>query len=261
MLSKRFIEHVRRQNWSAALLDFLIVVLGIWTALWVGEWAEQRSKLQDLERLEARLEAPLDTLYRIAHERVALSECRVSRHQELSELLSQDDPVWPGSIGAYDASNSAFNRAFPEVVRSPIRSWLSPVWEEEFGRGSFDAMAAERRSFVASLRVYMKTNEEWQFSSLEKQAQLQALYKSAAISADKRWHFHSILTELDYESALLELASQRIIQLIENNQYATLTRESKQAIAKLVNQRITEARQVYGDCVIDADLSGLELEQ
>lgn len=42
MLFRRFRKHVENQDWFAVAVDFLIVVLGIFAALQVGNWNEER---------------------------------------------------------------------------------------------------------------------------------------------------------------------------------------------------------------------------
>ena len=42
MLLRRFIEHVKDQNWSAVGLDFVIVVLGVFIGIQVSNWNDVR---------------------------------------------------------------------------------------------------------------------------------------------------------------------------------------------------------------------------
>ena len=42
MLLRRFIEHVRIQNWVAIALDLIVVVVGVFIAFQVERWYEQR---------------------------------------------------------------------------------------------------------------------------------------------------------------------------------------------------------------------------
>ena len=42
MLLRRFIEHVKDQNWSAVDLDFVIVVLGVFIGIQVSNWNDVR---------------------------------------------------------------------------------------------------------------------------------------------------------------------------------------------------------------------------
>ena len=50
MLLRRYIEHVREQNWFAVAIDFLIVVFGVYIGLQTQEWSAQR----DLDALEVQ---------------------------------------------------------------------------------------------------------------------------------------------------------------------------------------------------------------
>lgn len=43
MILRRFIEHVKAQNWTAVALDFIIVVLGVFVGLQVSNWNDARS--------------------------------------------------------------------------------------------------------------------------------------------------------------------------------------------------------------------------
>lgn len=46
MLLRRVIEHVRTQNWTAILIDFAIVVMGVYLGLQVQEWGNSRADRQ-----------------------------------------------------------------------------------------------------------------------------------------------------------------------------------------------------------------------
>ena len=52
MLLRRITEHVREQNWFAVVLDFLIVVVGIYVGLQVDNWNEDRkSRIEEQDYL------------------------------------------------------------------------------------------------------------------------------------------------------------------------------------------------------------------
>jgi len=43
MILRRMIEHVRTQNWTAVFLDFVIVVVGVFMGIQLGNWNEARA--------------------------------------------------------------------------------------------------------------------------------------------------------------------------------------------------------------------------
>jgi len=42
MILRRVIEHVRTQNWTAIAIDFVIVVVGVFMGIQLGNWNEAR---------------------------------------------------------------------------------------------------------------------------------------------------------------------------------------------------------------------------
>ena len=50
MLLRRTIKHLRDQNWAAVVLEFMLIVLGIFVALQANNWNEARKSKHD-ERL------------------------------------------------------------------------------------------------------------------------------------------------------------------------------------------------------------------
>ena len=55
MLLRRIIEHVKTQNWTAVALDFVIVVVGVFMGLQLGNWNEHRIDQQRAENYLERL--------------------------------------------------------------------------------------------------------------------------------------------------------------------------------------------------------------
>lgn len=46
MVLRRVIEHVKDQNWTAVVLDFFIVVVGILIASQIAQWNDDRKTRQ-----------------------------------------------------------------------------------------------------------------------------------------------------------------------------------------------------------------------
>jgi hypothetical protein len=68
MLLSRVIDHVKAQNWTAVVLDFVIVVVGILIAFQITNWNERRSEKARatayLERLDDDLASDIDKYQR-----------------------------------------------------------------------------------------------------------------------------------------------------------------------------------------------------
>ena len=63
MLVKRIAEHIRRQDWTAVAIEFLIVVIGIYAAFELDRWrdleAERRANKNFIRMLSLELEEKL----------------------------------------------------------------------------------------------------------------------------------------------------------------------------------------------------------
>lgn len=60
MLLRRVVEHVRTQNWTAVLIDFAIVVIGVYLGLQVQEWSNSRADRQRETQIIADMLADLE---------------------------------------------------------------------------------------------------------------------------------------------------------------------------------------------------------
>lgn len=80
MLLRRFIEHVRTQNWFAVGLDVCVVIVGIFLGMQVTEWNENRKTAETSGFIHQKLIEDFTTIKEQA-------EFRVSFHQERTEDL------------------------------------------------------------------------------------------------------------------------------------------------------------------------------
>jgi hypothetical protein len=64
MLLRRVVEHVRKQEWTAVAIDFVIVVVGVFIGIQAANWnearADQARSVSYLERIHSDLEADVE---------------------------------------------------------------------------------------------------------------------------------------------------------------------------------------------------------
>lgn len=49
MILRRFMKHVEAQNWFAVGLDVLVVILGVYIGIYLGELADERTTRIDVQ--------------------------------------------------------------------------------------------------------------------------------------------------------------------------------------------------------------------
>ena len=75
MLLRRLTEHVKNENWFAVFVDFLIVVMGVFLGIQIGNWNDARNNQQNydqaIERFRAEIATNLRTLDDIERSAIA----------------------------------------------------------------------------------------------------------------------------------------------------------------------------------------------
>jgi hypothetical protein len=65
VLLRRIIEYLKKQNWTAILLEFVIVVIGVFVGLQAQEWSAEREDRQRLERIVTALKVDMEDARRV----------------------------------------------------------------------------------------------------------------------------------------------------------------------------------------------------
>jgi hypothetical protein len=93
MLVRRIIERARAQDWSAVLLEFVIVVIGVFIGLQVQEWstarAERSAERAAIERLIVEYE---QNLVLLADDRARTEKAHAATARLLSMIAPEPDP-------------------------------------------------------------------------------------------------------------------------------------------------------------------------
>jgi hypothetical protein len=106
MLLRRVIEHLRKQEWTAIAIDFVIVVVGVFVGLQVSNWNEARANRGIVDRHLAEIVEDLDS------------------HLALHDALYGSALA---RIAAVDyIYEHAFNRELPRTLVLSTESWDAP---------------------------------------------------------------------------------------------------------------------------------------
>ena len=135
MLLRRIVEHVKTQNWTAVILDLLIVVVGVFIGIQAANWNDERQastqRAKSLDRLHAEAELSVARL-RFVHQYFQRSvEARASVLRKAAdgniEAVEQEEAVLAVNYLAF----------FPAV--SPPRS----VYDEVISAGQYSDLGDE----------------------------------------------------------------------------------------------------------------------
>ena len=149
MLLRKVTMHVREQNWTAVLIDFVIVVVGVFVGLQVQDWNEFRKDRSEEQQLLIRLleetELLLDT-----HEQ-ELAHFRIR-----AEVLMSVNPI----LFSQAPSRVMTDRECMQVTFSHVQRRATdelPVLDEILRTGRFSLLQEPR--ITVNLRTYLLRRE------------------------------------------------------------------------------------------------------
>ncbi|MGD9800676.1 MAG: hypothetical protein AB7F91_06165 [Parvularculaceae bacterium] len=163
MILRRVIEHVKKQEWTAVFIDFLIVVVGVFIGIQVSNWNEGR---QDRET---------ETLYlvRLAQELSDMepkAEAAFAEVSELNELIAEVRDYFATGVGG-ESLNSAHCSA---IARSHIFDgviFYPPTIKELISTGRI--VLVRDPDLRTAILAFDQTNEE--ISQLREDIQIDRL--------------------------------------------------------------------------------------
>jgi hypothetical protein len=154
MLLRRVIQHLRKQEWMAVAIDFVIVVVGVFVGLQVNDWgAAQAAKRRGddyVERLSRDMEKDLASRRNL----VAYYDAVYESAERTNALLRQSSPDPTALVvSAYRATEYAYmaptRSTWDEVVssgdidllpRAAVEGGLSDYFADDTARNAMEAM-------------------------------------------------------------------------------------------------------------------------
>ena len=123
MILRRLNQHVRDQNWIAVGLDFLIVILGVFIGIQLGNWNTNRLETARAEANMGRLQEEAEHVVAYWQDQVNSSSAFKTAQRAL--LLALEDGKVPA--GQEDAIEVAFQSLFFYPANNPPRAVLDEL--------------------------------------------------------------------------------------------------------------------------------------
>jgi hypothetical protein len=118
MLLRRITEHVKAQNWVAVVLDFAIVVVGVFVGLQVSNWNEARQLQNEEYTTLVRLQREAEDIVAFWQEYIFFSKQMNNNRRRLLEVLARGQ-MSEGERGEID---DAFMRLGHYPANNPPRT-------------------------------------------------------------------------------------------------------------------------------------------
>jgi hypothetical protein len=154
---RRFPEHVRRQDWFAVVLDFVVVVLGIFIALQADQWREDRTFAHAETLYLQRLHEDLSGF--VSDSRPTVSFLRENR----AGVAHVNQSLAAGKI--VDDDSELFERGIIYVAHLPTVTANRSAYDEMVSSGMFARLKSEAvRRAISQLYAAqdgIQTNFSW----------------------------------------------------------------------------------------------------
>ena len=166
MLLRRVIAHLRKQEWTAIAIDFLIVVIGVFVATQVADWNASRRDRQVEHALLERLHIETRELLAITREELRVHRERVAPSVTVNPVLFSQEPARPLTIRECEwiAGSHVYRRPTDEL----------PVLDEMLATGQFNLI--EDQEVKERLRKYIMFRERERGNHAERTGELFRLY-------------------------------------------------------------------------------------
>jgi len=148
MILRRVIEHVKKQEWTAIALDFVIVVMGVFIGIQVANWNDARIERRIQTSILERLVTDFRSIESEALDALKIADSRMKMLDELAQSLSAD------RAAIADVANIE-KLLWGLTIKSPVRG--SATYEELLSAGRLDLLSSS--DLRDALSVYARNRE------------------------------------------------------------------------------------------------------
>jgi len=149
VLLRRVTQHIKTQNWFAVLVDFLIVVVGVFVGLQVQDWNDARKERLEEQVLMSRLHTETQALLDAHHDELNALQARGRILTGVNPVLFSQEP--PRAFTPAECRNIAGSHSY----RRPPDEL--PVLDEMLETGRFDLLQSQAAK--DNLRSYVMMRE------------------------------------------------------------------------------------------------------
>lgn len=164
MILRRVMEHLRKQEWTAIGIDFVIVVVGVFVGIQVANWnsdaVDRRRGVEYVERLSRDLEADLAARRADVAYYAAVQDSLVRANDLLNQPSSDAEDLVVAAYRASELMYSPPTRAtWDEIVsagdigllpRGAVESGIASYFAADTGQMSMESM--ERSEYRRAVR-------------------------------------------------------------------------------------------------------------
>ncbi|GAB4524016.1 MAG: hypothetical protein Tsb0010_08010 [Parvularculaceae bacterium] len=155
MILRRVIEHVKTQNWTAVALDFVIVVVGVFIGIQLGNWNEQRAEHARAMELRERLAEDFGAIAEATETSVSRVEFFTDAAEEVYAVLI---------AGEHPDDEEAFGRLINVAGSSHPSTGASPTFAEMLSTGDLGLIKNDslRTALVEYHQLAAQNEKIWQ---------------------------------------------------------------------------------------------------
>ncbi|MBI1391943.1 MAG: hypothetical protein GC152_04300 [Alphaproteobacteria bacterium] len=230
MILRRVTQHVKDQNWFAVALDFIIVVLGVFVGIQLGNWNDARLQAQQqhvyLERMQADF-ASIDE--RLSEHFVVYDEMIAGAAYLLPLLRMSDEDFADATVDVAQVS-----RALNALSQQRVPPQTSATYLEMLSGGQLSALRnSDLRDRLAAYdraldimrdisRMSIDTHIR-QFPVLQRYFSAQVVFDDSALSGIRKE-----LLSVDVAGMRRDPYAEVAIELLETNAYNSLAQRRLQ---------------------------------
>jgi hypothetical protein len=155
MILRRLTEHLRTQNWFAVFLDFVIVVVGVFLGIQLGNWNEARSE-------QARVETYLEQILVDLEADIETGQRGVRYADGIDASADRLIAVAEGRAGADEITDTELVAAVPEAGYAYLPYGTSATYEEMISTGALGHLRdLELKRELAHYYAWLSASRQW----------------------------------------------------------------------------------------------------